>query len=77
MNGGEVGLLWFDDNPQVPLAVKIESAARRYRERFERSPEVCYVHPQTLAGAQGLPGHLRVIERASIQPNHFWVVVRS
>jgi hypothetical protein len=73
----EVGLLWFDDNPKVPLSVKIESAAQRYRERFGRSPEVCYVHPQTLAGAEGLPAHLRVVERTTVQPNHFWIVVRS
>ena len=73
----EVGLLWFDDNPRVPLAAKIESAVRRCQERFGRSPDVCYVHPRTLAGAQGLPIHPRVVERASVLPNHFWVVVRS
>jgi hypothetical protein len=77
MDAGEVGLLWFDDNPKVPLTIKIESAARRYQERFGRSPEVCYVHPKTLAGVQGLPVRLRVIERANVQPNCFWVVVRS
>ena len=76
-SGVEVGLLWFDDNPKVPLAIKVENAVRRYRERFGRMPEVCYVHPRTLAGAEELPVHLRVIERATIQPNHFWVVVRS
>ena len=69
----QIGLLWFDDNPQVPLATKIEKAARRYRERFGRPPNVCYVHPQTLAGAQGLPAGLKVVERASVQPNYFWV----
>jgi len=71
------GLLWFDDSPNVPLAAKIENAARRYRERFGRSPEVCYVHPRTLAGAKVLPTHVKVIELATIQPNHFWIGVRS
>jgi len=70
------GLLWFDDNPQVPLATKIENAARRYREKFGRAPNVCYVHPQTLSGAKSVPAHVKVIESANIQPNHFWIGVQ-
>ncbi|MBC7260684.1 MAG: hypothetical protein H5T63_01610 [Chloroflexi bacterium] len=73
----EIGLLWFDDNPKIPLATKIENAARRYRERFGKSPNVCYVHPKTLAGEQNLPAHVRVIESISIQPNCFWIGVNS
>ncbi|MGB9879445.1 MAG: hypothetical protein ACPLRM_01665 [Anaerolineae bacterium] len=73
----EIGLLWFDDNPKIPLATKIENAARRYRERFGKSPNVCYVHPKTLAGAQNLPAYVRVIESISIQPNCFWIGVNS
>jgi hypothetical protein len=73
----EVGLLWFDDNPKVSLATKIENAARRYRERFGKAPNVCYVHPKTLAGAQSLPAHVRVIESTTVQPNCFWIGVMS
>lgn len=72
-----MGLLWFDDNPNVPLATKIENAARRYRKRLGRSPNVCYVHPDTLAGAKTLPAHVKVLESASIQPNYFWIGVKS
>jgi len=73
----KTGLLWFDDNPRVPLATKIENAARRYREKFGKPPDVCYVHPQTLAGAQKLPAHVKVVERATIQPNNFWIGVKA
>jgi len=71
----KMGLLWFDDNPKVPLATKIENAARRYRERFGRAPDVCYVHPKTLAGEKAMPAQVKVIESASVQPNHFWIGV--
>jgi hypothetical protein len=70
------GLLWFDDNAKVPLATKIENAARRYRERFGRSPNVCYVHPNTLAGEPLVEGAVKVVELASVQPNHFWIGVQ-
>ncbi len=75
--GMQSGLLWFDDNPRRSLADKIETAAGRYRERFGRAPNICFVHPQTLEGVEQLPAHVRVIERASIQPNNFWIGVNS
>jgi hypothetical protein len=75
--GMQMGLLWFDDNPKVSFAAKIEKAARRYRERFGRAPDMCYVHPQTLAGVQELPARVRVIERTTVQPNNFWIGVKS
>jgi len=69
------GLLWFDDNPQVPLATKIDNAARRYREKFGRAPNVCYVSPRTLAGAGSFSASIKVVALASMQPNHFWIGV--
>lgn len=73
----KTGLLWFDDNPKVPLATKIENAARRYRERLGRSPNLCYVHPETLTGGETMPGHVKVVESATVQRNHFWIGVKS
>ena len=45
------GLLWYDDNPSRDLAEKIGRAARRYRQKFGAAPDVCYVHPSLLKGA--------------------------
>jgi hypothetical protein len=69
----KTGLLWFDDDPKVPLATKVENAARRYREKFGKSPTVCYVHPKTLAAAKAMPTNVKLVESANIQPNHFWI----
>jgi hypothetical protein len=76
-SGMSMGLLWFDDDPRVSLADKVENAARRYRERFGKLPNVCYVHPDTLARAEELPVRVKVLERASIQPNSFWIGFKS
>jgi hypothetical protein len=72
----EVGLLWFDDNPKVPVATKVENAAKRYREKFGKSPDVCYVHPATLASANTLPKDVKLIGSGSISPNSFWIGLR-
>ena len=71
------GLLWFDDNRKAPLATKVERAARRYREKFGRSPDVCYVNPVTLSGAEAMPARVKIVEMVSIQPNCFWIGVKS
>ena len=78
-NGCEMqtGPLWFDDNPSLPISSKIEQAAQRYRERFGRSPDLCYVNPRTLADARELSVDLQVAERPTVQPNSFWIGVKS
>ena len=71
----KTGLLWFDDSPRVSLADKVVDAVRHYREKFGRSPNVCYVHPSTMADAKAAPAEVRVVMSTTVQPNHFWVGV--
>ena len=73
-----VGLLWFDNRSDAPLADKIRQAAVRYRQKFGQPPNCCYVHPNTLAGAAGeivqVNGFtVRVIPMGNILPHHFWI----
>jgi len=74
------GLLWFDNDPHRGLASKIEDAARRYREKFGRSPDTCYVNsavfnggPETVTPANLAQQALRVVPATNILPHHFWV----
>lgn len=46
----DVGLLWYDDDPRRGLEDKIDRAAQRYREKYGRWPNTCYVHPQSAGG---------------------------
>jgi len=76
----QVGLLWFDNDPHRGLTSKIEDAARRYREKFGRPADTCYVNSllfakgPEMAAASGLPNlTLRVVPAANILPHHFWV----
>jgi len=80
----QVGLLWFDSDPQRGVTAKIEDAARRYREKFGQLPDTCYVNSATLNTAvpplvspQVSGRLLRVVPAANILPHHFWVGVEE
>ncbi len=81
------GLLWYDNSPK-PLTEKIEGAAKRYREKFGRNPDTCFVNPlhvdaQTPASVPALSGDAGGVEaqiaigtKATIMPNHLWLGVQ-
>jgi hypothetical protein len=79
----DIGLLWYDGDPKRPLEDKIGQAARRYREKYGRWPNTCYVHPQVvtdhlgqelrLAGTRKLCEKIRVISAPNILLHHYWL----
>jgi hypothetical protein len=75
--GMNVGLLWYDDDPEQPFAEKLDVAARRYRERFGVHPTTCYVNPGSLPEGNGhlSNGQVRVVATSIILPDHFWLGV--
>jgi hypothetical protein len=40
-----VGMMWFNDNPKVPLATKVLEAADYYHAKYHRNPDLCLVSP--------------------------------
>lgn len=76
-----MGLLWFDSDPGRSVTAKAEDAARRYREKFGKQPNTCYVNQASVEGRElsisleGKGRALRVIPAPNILPNHFWVGV--
>jgi hypothetical protein len=78
----DFGLLWYDGDPQRPLEDKVECAAQRYREKYGRRPNTCFVHPQLVPGQSGEgaqptdpPGTVRVVPAPNVLLHHFWVGV--
>jgi len=69
----ETGLLWFDNDPQRGLEEKVRQAARRYRQKFGRQPNVCYVHPSLLGKKGRVLGKVRVAPLPSVLQHHFWI----
>jgi len=76
-----VGLLWYDGDPKRPLEDKVGQAARRYREKFDRWPDTCYVRPDALDGdgltlpANGRGATIRVLTAPNILAGHLWLGV--
>ena len=40
------GLLWFDSDPNRNIVDKINQAARRYQQKLDQQPTVCYLNIQ-------------------------------
>jgi alkanesulfonate monooxygenase SsuD/methylene tetrahydromethanopterin reductase-like flavin-dependent oxidoreductase (luciferase family) len=74
----ETGLLWYDDS-KADFASKVREAAQRYRQKFGKNPDRCYVNPASLpkkGKGVSLKG-IKVVTSPTIQPHHFWVGVGS
>ena len=80
----QTGLLWFDNDPHRDTVLKIQEAARRYREKFGVAPNTCYVNQAdsaegelklSLQGAQA--ASLRVIPASNVLLHHYWVGIEE
>ncbi len=67
-----VGLLWHDSGSD-DLARKVKRAARRYRVRFGKKPNVCYVHPTLLPEGDAQVEDINVRSSQRILRHHFWL----
>ena len=83
-----VGMMWFNDNPKVPLATKVLEAADYYHTKYGRNPDLCLVSPamyeqirskeaegQADELVEGQQGKILVRALRSILPGHLWIGV--
>lgn len=73
-----VGMLWFDNTPNVELKSKIEKAVDYYRRKYHQQPNLVLVHPSMSEGKdlptiEGL--HLR--RYSPVLPGHIWVGIED
>jgi hypothetical protein len=69
------GLLWLDVDAKRSLDQKVARAAARYKEKFGRRPNMCYVHASALAnGSVELDG-VRIVPADNVLKHHFWIGV--
>ncbi len=72
-----IGMLWFDNDPKRPFDEKVSRAAEHYRQKYGRTPELCYVHPKSAATAKERAAGLVVKTSRSVLPHHFWIGVKE
>ena len=76
----DIGMLWFDNDKKSDYEAKIERAAAYYRDKYGKTPNLCFVHPCMIPNAN------RNAEKPSLKsqgveirtsktmlPNHFWI----
>ncbi|MEA2007998.1 MAG: hypothetical protein U9O54_02675 [Chloroflexota bacterium] len=82
------GMLWFDNDNSTTISAKIERAIKYYQKKYDRAPNICYLNPQTLNGAdygntqkakekgkELILGEIKVQKTSLVLPNHFWIGV--
>lgn len=72
----ETGMLWRDDDQRRTLEEKIERAVHYYKQKYGRTPNMCFVNQTTLAEDLEI-GKLLVKPAKNILPQHFWIGVRA
>ena len=71
------GLLWFDANPKRDLADKVSLAADRYRVKFGRRPNLCYVHSSMLDSDAVEFDGVRLVPANNVLKHHFWIGIEE
>ena len=69
------GLLWFDADPKRALNEKIAQAADRYRHKFGRKPNLCYINPMLPAPAEY--NGVRLVPSRNVLKHHFWIGIEE
>ena len=69
----EIGMLWFDNDPHVDLADKVNKAAAHYQNKYRQTPNLCFVNPSMISDNKTQTGAILVYTNGTIRPNHFWI----
>lgn len=85
----EIGMLWFDNDKQADLTVKVKRAVTYYQEKYGKKPNLCFVNPCMLPingngnsnkkekDATNLKDGVEIRESKSMLPNHFWIGIHQ
>ncbi len=72
-----IGMLWFDNDPQTDVSSKIKRAASYYSEKYGKAPNICFVHPSMVAEEKGRAGRIEIKTNGAVLPHHFWIGVNG
>jgi len=75
----DVGMLWFDNDANAALDVKVKRAASYYQKKYGQFPNLCFVHPSMLSQnkAPKKASGVEIRSSRSLLPNHFWLGVHQ
>jgi hypothetical protein len=68
-----IGMLWFDNDPQTDLVSKVDRAATYYNKKYGKSPDLCFVHPSMVTQAKLKANGIEIRSSGQVLPHHFWI----
>ncbi len=76
-----VGMLWFDNDPNSDLTAKVARAASYYMGKYGDHPNLCFIHPSTASKEDEVISEEQKFESGDIEvrltklvlPHHFWI----
>jgi hypothetical protein len=71
----EIGMLWFDNDPQLDLMSKVHKAAQYYKDKYGQEANLCFVHPSMTPDEKTDVGEVVVYSNSTVLPHHFWIGV--
>ncbi len=72
-----IGMLWFDNDSKTDLATKIHQAADYYRNKYGKTPDMCFVHPSMVENVTYQGNGIELRTSRSVLPNHLWIGVNN
>jgi hypothetical protein len=73
----DIGMLWFDNDPQTDLPNKIDRAAAFYQSKYGQAPTLCYLNPKMLGKDTLKHYSIEVKTNQSILHHHLWIGVAA
>ena len=69
----QAGMMWFDNDKQTSLAMKVKTAAAYYRKKYGRSPNLCMVNPSMIPDEIPKDGKVSIRPYQPIVNGHLWI----
>lgn len=68
-----IGMLWFDNQPDKDFETKVLEAIGHYRSKYGIEANQVIVHPTMVAKAGQRIAEAIILTNRTVLPNHFWV----
>ena len=72
-----VGMLWFDNTPNISLKTKIEKAVKYYRQKYHREPNLCLIHPNMIEDEKPEMDSMTIRPYQPVLPGHLWIGIED
>lgn len=66
------GMIWFD-NSNKPLGDKVNDATEYYTKKYNKTPNLCLVHPKMLEGIDVILNTIEIRPYRPVLPGHIWI----